>query len=128
MSSETNNDTSKEKISDIEHLCHHILRHPHVGRLKQALIAIIRNPNHRLFFQHMMAYFIPHFNDPDYHELYHYLTNHPIPQQYEPSHEPHYISMSEIIHRIITNCQKEENKELRQIVVTLVQKVLHMPY
>jgi len=36
--------------------------------------------------------------------------------------------MTEIIHRMIMNCQKEENKELRQITITLVQKVLHMPY
>ena len=126
MSSENKDETPK--ISDIEHLCYHILHHPNLGRLKQALVAIIRNPNHRLFFQHTMSYFIPHFNDPDYHELYHYLTNHPLPQQYDSSHEPHYTAMTEIIHRMIMNCQKEENKELRQITITLVQKVLHMPY
>ena len=121
-------DTSAPKKVDIQHLCQQILHQPNLGRLKQSLIGIISNPNHRLYFQHMMAYFIPHFNDPDYHELYHYLTNHPIPQQYDPSHETHFTSMNEIIHRMVMNVQKDENKELRQITVTLVQKVLHMPY
>jgi hypothetical protein len=114
-----------EKMT-IPHLCHHVLYHPNLGRLKQATIGIIRNPNHRLFYQHMMSHFIPHFNDVEFHELYHYLTNHPIPSQYEASHETHYTIMAEILHRIITRCQ--DNGDLRQVMITLVQKVLHMPY
>ena len=41
-------DTSAPKKVDIQHLCQHILHQPNLGRLKQSLIGIIRNPNHRL--------------------------------------------------------------------------------